>query len=154
MIQSGIYITAKVRSTCGHLTYIFLVLFLHNHASDSDQRCTFASAQMLNEGISQRTGLFQNDVVRVLSPSHWPKFASFRYNNFWKFIIFDLRGHWTDRCGCWNSDIDYYERGNFLTFGTTIFENSSFLTYMDNMCTKRQLKTLQIHKFDMNKYNC
>ena len=35
----------------------------------------------------------------------------------------------------------YFDRENFLAFGTTIFENSSFLTYMDNMYIKWKLKT-------------
>ena len=34
------------------------------------------------------------------------------------------------------AEVAYFDRGNFLAFGTTIFENSSFLTYMDNMYIK------------------
>ena len=42
------------------------------------------------------------------------------------------------------AEVAYFDRGNILAFSTTIFENSSFLTYMDNMCIKWKLKTFYI----------
>ena len=50
------------------------------------------------------------------------------------------------------SELAYFARGNLPAFGTTIFENSSFLTNIDNMYIKWKLRTFWIQIWH-KKYN-